>query len=212
MLAKGDGEADLAKLQAKTRSSSFLVPELEITQSSSALFHTGKFDVVCGAANTSQPFPDVTVHLPSGEVMPISFRRQFKDCGDIQKAFEEKMPDLRNPMRHLVSSSLSTPQSKDPKTHVSAERPGKLIIGYIYAEDPENVVGSMEIKAPMVGKIVKIGKKHGEEVQKGDVLFVMEAMKMESVIRSPSDGTVGSVGVRVGDSATHDQVLMTLME
>lgn len=70
--------------------------------------------------------------------------------------------------------------------------------------------GATVIKAPMPGTIVKINVKVGDSVKKGDVLCVLEAMKMENDIMAPSDGVVASVETTQGASVATDAVLVTL--
>ena len=53
--------------------------------------------------------------------------------------------------------------------------------------------GSVEVKAPMPGKIVDVKVKPGDTVKKGDVAAVLEAMKMENEIGVPQDGTIATV-------------------
>lgn len=65
-----------------------------------------------------------------------------------------------------------------------------------------------DIKAPMPGLILSINIKEGDEVQKGDVIMILEAMKMENVLKSPGDGVVKSIAVKQGDSVEKNQVLI----
>jgi biotin carboxyl carrier protein len=62
----------------------------------------------------------------------------------------------------------------------------------------------------MPGTIVRMNVKPGDAVKKGDVLAVLEAMKMENDICSPADGTVATVAVSQGASVATDEVLVTL--
>ncbi len=70
--------------------------------------------------------------------------------------------------------------------------------------------GSVVIKAPMPGNIMKVNVKPGDAVKKGDVLVVLEAMKMENDVCAPEDGTVASVDVAKGATVETDAVLVTL--
>ena len=70
--------------------------------------------------------------------------------------------------------------------------------------------GAQTIKAPMPGTILKVNVSNGQAVKKGDVLMVLEAMKMENEIMAPNDGTVSSVGVNQGASVESGTVLCTL--
>jgi len=65
-----------------------------------------------------------------------------------------------------------------------------------------------ELKAPMPGLIVDIRVTPGQEVQKGDPLLVLEAMKMENILKAPTDGTVGAIKVNLRDNVTKGQVLV----
>ena len=71
------------------------------------------------------------------------------------------------------------------------------------------VEGSETVTAPIPGVIQEVNVKPGQTVKKGDVLFVLEAMKMKNNITAMHDGKVGSVSVSKGDSVTHGQALMT---
>ena len=70
--------------------------------------------------------------------------------------------------------------------------------------------GSVQVKAPMPGNILKVNVKTGDKVAKGAVVAVLEAMKMENEIFAPEDGTIASVEVAQGTSVTADQVIITM--
>jgi len=65
-----------------------------------------------------------------------------------------------------------------------------------------------EIKAPMPGMVLKIFAGEGMAVKKGENLFVLEAMKMENIIKAPADVVVNSVKIKPGDKVEKGQVLM----
>ena len=66
------------------------------------------------------------------------------------------------------------------------------------------------ISAPMPGTILSVNIKVGDTVQAGQVLFILEAMKMEIPVVAPEDGTVASIDVAVGDAVEAGAVLATL--
>ena len=70
--------------------------------------------------------------------------------------------------------------------------------------------GAQAIKSPMPGTILKVNVSNGQAVKKGDVLMILEAMKMENEILAPNDGTVSSVGVSQGATVESGTVLCTL--
>jgi len=65
-----------------------------------------------------------------------------------------------------------------------------------------------EIKAPMPGLILDLKVKPGDQVKKGDVLLILEAMKMENILKSPGDGIVREVKVNLKQSVEKNQVLI----
>ena len=62
----------------------------------------------------------------------------------------------------------------------------------------------------MPGNILKVNFKAGDSVKKGDVLIVLEAMKMENDVCAPQDGVVASVEVSQGATVDTDALLVTL--
>ncbi len=66
------------------------------------------------------------------------------------------------------------------------------------------------ITSPMAGTIIKVNVTPGEIVQEGDVVVLLEAMKMETEVRAKNSGTVQSVLVKEGDAVAVDDVLITL--
>ena len=65
-----------------------------------------------------------------------------------------------------------------------------------------------ELKAPMPGLIIDIRVQPGQAVQKGDPLLVLEAMKMENILKAPADGTIESIKVALRANVTKGQVLV----
>lgn len=67
-----------------------------------------------------------------------------------------------------------------------------------------------KVNAPMPGTILDVRVQNGAKVKKGDVLVILEAMKMENEIQAPCDGTVTSVAVRKGDSVETQALICTI--
>ena len=72
------------------------------------------------------------------------------------------------------------------------------------------VAGSVSVDAPMPGNILDIKVSNCASVKAGDVLLILEAMKMENEIVAPQDGTVASVNVNKGDTVEAGQTLVSL--
>ena len=75
---------------------------------------------------------------------------------------------------------------------------------------PAGAQGAVKVNAPMPGKILKVNAAAGAAVKKGDVLVVLEAMKMENEICAPQDGTVATVECAAGDSVESGKVLVSM--
>jgi len=71
-----------------------------------------------------------------------------------------------------------------------------------------NAAKVSEIKAPMPGMVLKVFVTEGMEIKKNDNLFILEAMKMENIIKSPADVTVKTVKIKPGDKVEKGQILM----
>ena len=70
--------------------------------------------------------------------------------------------------------------------------------------------GRVKISAPMPGKILSVKTSVGAAVKKGDVLMILEAMKMENEIVASEDGTVASIDISEGASVEAGAVLASL--
>lgn len=70
--------------------------------------------------------------------------------------------------------------------------------------------GAIKINSPMPGNILSVKASAGQAVKKGDVLMILEAMKMENEICAPQDGTIASVQAAAGDSVESGDVLVTM--
>jgi glutaconyl-CoA/methylmalonyl-CoA decarboxylase subunit gamma len=76
--------------------------------------------------------------------------------------------------------------------------PAPLAVAAASAPPIAVAAGETPVNAPMPGKIVKIVAKVGQKINKGDILMILEAMKMQNEIGSPVAGTVKSIAVATG--------------
>ena len=70
--------------------------------------------------------------------------------------------------------------------------------------------GSVKVSSPMPGKILAVKANVGDLVKKGQVILILEAMKMENEVVAPEDGTIASIDVTVGASVESGDTLATL--
>ena len=78
------------------------------------------------------------------------------------------------------------------------------------AAAPAGAAGAVSVKAPMPGNILDVKVAAGASVKAGDVLVILEAMKMENEIVAPQDGTVASVNVHKCDTVNSGDVLVSM--
>ena len=98
--------------------------------------------------------------------------------------------------------TVSTPVSSAPAPKKTmAPAPKKASTGS---------VGATKVTAPMPGKIVDIKVTEGQSVKEGDVVVVLEAMKMENEIVAPKNGTVASVNVVKGGMVESGDILVSI--
>lgn len=69
---------------------------------------------------------------------------------------------------------------------------------------------ALEIKAPMPGLVLSVSVVAGQEIKKGDSLLVLEAMKMENMLKSATEGVIKKIHAVKGDKVEKNQVLIEL--
>jgi len=100
--------------------------------------------------------------------------------------------EFKTPERKIIS------QMAEQAVIVSAVRPSKKM-----AEEGAVI-------APMAGKIVSVRVKEGDSVKLGDVLCILEAMKMENEITAPKTGTVQSITISEGMGVSEGDIILTI--
>ncbi|WP_434578412.1 biotin/lipoyl-containing protein [Thermoanaerobacterium thermosaccharolyticum] len=70
--------------------------------------------------------------------------------------------------------------------------------------------GAVSVNAPMPGTILDVKVSVGQSVKRGDVLLILEAMKMENEITAPQDGVVAAINISKGASVNTGDVLLSL--
>ncbi len=75
---------------------------------------------------------------------------------------------------------------------------------------PAAVTGEVLIKAPMPGVVIEIPVKQGQQVKQGDVVVILESMKMQNEFKTPRDGTVHAIRVETGDKVEQNTILVTI--
>jgi len=71
--------------------------------------------------------------------------------------------------------------------------------------------GEFILKAPMPGLVVAIPVEEGQQVRKGQVILILESMKMQNELKAPRDGTIQRVKVKPGESVEQKQTLLSVV-
>jgi biotin carboxyl carrier protein len=124
---------------------------------------------------------------------------------------ESKIDTLVNDRSRVIESpeifgSKKITISKETKT----PKPEEEIINEVQPAAQKPSSSAEGILAPMPGKVVAVAKKVGDEVAVGDVVVILEAMKMENEITSNKDGKITEVRVNEGDSVDAHDVLVVV--
>ena len=71
--------------------------------------------------------------------------------------------------------------------------------------------GEFNLKAPMPGLVVTVPVSEGQVIQKGQVLLILESMKMQNELKAPKDGTVSRIKVKAGETVEQKQALLSVI-
>jgi len=77
--------------------------------------------------------------------------------------------------------------------------------------DNANAKQAGDVKAPMPGLVLNVMVEPGQMIKKGDAIIVLEAMKMENILKAAADGEVKKILVRKGDKVEKNQVMVNLI-
>lgn len=110
-----------------------------------------------------------------------------------------------------VEEVKAAPAVKPAAKPAAAPAPAAKPAAPAAAPAPAQVgAGDTAVSAPMPGKVVKIVAEAGQKVKKGDVVLILEAMKMQNEISAPADGTVKSINVAAGQGVKIGEVMAVI--
>ena len=112
---------------------------------------------------------------------------------DVNELAEAIVTNISDAVAPAVPARVAAPAVPAPAT------PAPVVTG-----------NGTQIKAPMPGAILKVNASQGQKVNEGDVLFILEAMKMENEIVASVSGTVSQVLVTKGQTVDTDAVLAVI--
>ncbi len=161
--------------------------------------------------------------INNGKETQVVFTDKSRKSGSVNGAgFEWDMIEVKKNMFHIISGTKSF-TAEVVKADLITKTFTILVNGHKYNVDVKDkfdrllhelgmdklaATGVQEVKAPMPGMVLNIIVSAGDEVKKGDALLVLEAMKMENIIKSPRDGKVKSVKAVKGSAVEKNQSLV----
>ena len=126
-------------------------------------------------------------------VVTLNGKNYEVDVNELSEAIVTNISDA------VVAPTMPTPASAPVAAPAAAAAPAPVVTG-----------SGTQIKAPMPGAILKVNASQGQKVNEGDVLFILEAMKMENEIVASVSGTVSQVLVTKGQTVDTDAVLAVI--
>lgn len=141
----------------------------------------------------ANPDPDA---LPGNEPTTMIKKLRITIGNRTYDVTVEVLEEHQTPVRGVTSAAVSAPVSAAP-----ARAP---------APPASESLGGGLVQSPMAGSVKAVRVKEGDAVSSGQVLVVLDSMKMETDITAPQAGAVRAVHVGAGDSVTEGQVLIEL--
>jgi biotin carboxyl carrier protein len=122
----------------------------------------------------------------------------FKHEGKIFQVFVSPQKDPGDPLQARIGTHELEIKLIDPKRLRGSSVSGEV------------AHGKAEIKTAMPGKVVRVLVAVGSEVQKGDGVIVVEAMKMQNELKSPKDGLITDIRFAEGDKVNSGDIMMII--
>ena len=120
------------------------------------------------------------------------------------EAFDVEIEEIGGAASASAPAAAPRPAAPRPVAPPPAPAPAPA------AKKPVATGGANEITSPLPGTVLNIVAKEGQAVKAGDLVLVLEAMKMENEIVAPEAGTVKSIPVKKGESVQTGDLLFTM--
>jgi biotin carboxyl carrier protein len=146
------------------------------------------------------------------KVQGVDYEVEIEEVeGNIAKVNVNGIPfevELQKPINAAKHPQLSKPKVEAPKPVAAA--PVAAAPAAAPAQPAAPAGAGTPVKAPLPGTVIDIKVQQGQQVNVGDVVLVLEAMKMQNNIEAEYAGTVTSITVKPGDTVMEGAVLMTI--
>jgi len=146
----------------------------------------------------------IEVRMHGGKSGPIRLHADWKSGDPIWNGTIDDKP-VTVQVRTILNGFALSYRGVETRAYVYTEREA----GYARLMPPKKVADTgKQVLCPMPGLVVSIAVKEGQEVKAGETVAVVEAMKMENVLRAEIDGTVKKINAKPGDSLAVDAVIL----
>jgi biotin carboxyl carrier protein len=146
------------------------------------------------------------------KVQGVDYEVEIEEVeGNIAKVNVNGIPfevELQKPINAAKHPTMTRPKIEAPKA--AAPTPAPAAPAAAPAQPAAPAGAGTPIKAPLPGTIIEVKAQVGQQVNVGDVVLVLEAMKMQNNIEAEYAGTVTSITVKQGDTVMEGSVLMTI--
>jgi len=128
-----------------------------------------------------------------------------------EKVYEVELKKIDRKAPFLIKVN-SIPFNVELETHIRKvlSKVSEPSVSVVAKETVRKALEEGAVRAPMAGKIVSVRVKEGDSVKLGEVLCVLEAMKMENEITAPKTGTVQGVNISEGMGVSEGDILLTI--
>ena len=146
------------------------------------------------------------------KVQGVDYEVEIEEVeGNIAKVNVNGIPfevELQKPINAAKHPQLAKPKVELSKPEVTAQPAPKQTAAPVQTVAPAG--NGAPLKAPLPGTITEIKVQVGQQVAVGDIVLVLEAMKMQNNIEAEYAGTVTSITVKPGDTVMEGSVLLTI--
>lgn len=111
--------------------------------------------------------------------------------------------------KNYIVETEPTATTAETTSAPSAAAPSAPVVENANSATPA-ATGSVKVKSPLPGSVIKVLVSEGQAIKKGDTLLVLESMKMENAINAEQDGVVSQIAVSAGQNVMQDDLLIVL--
>jgi len=160
--------------------------------------------------------PSTTFHVTVNKRQDFEFRRAEVESLDLVKNQDDSYHLIHNGRSYRIRILVLDASTAEMKIEINGKRYSLSVETPLAHKikslglDAEDAVNGESVKAPMPGKVLKLFVAEGEAVESGQDLMILEAMKMENVIKAGANGVVDTISIKEGDNVEKNASLLNI--